>query len=250
MDNKKTLLITGASSDVGCALIKNIYGNYGRIWAHYCGSDAAIGKLKEELGNIIVPIQADFLDIGSTQVLIDEIKRQGVFPDHIVHLSALKAHSLQFHKHTWEAYQREIDTSLRSAAMLLQAFIPKMVKQRYGKVVFMLSAYVLGVPPKFQSPYITVKYALLGLMRNLAAEYASKGIVVNAVSPDMMETKFLSELPELVKEQSARNNPLGRNITVEEVIPTIEYLLSSASDTVTGQNIGITGGGEIAAQLR
>lgn len=126
--------------------------------------------------------------------------------------------------------------------MILQDFIPKMSKQRYGKIVFMLSAYVVGIPPKFQSSYITVKYALLGLMRNLASEYASKGVMVNGVSPDMMETKFLSELPDLVKEQSAKHNPLGRNIRVDEVVPTIEYLLSPASDIVTGQNIGVTGG--------
>ena len=88
----------------------------------------------------------------------------------------------------------------------------------------------------------TVKYALLGLMRNLASEYAAKGVMVNAVSPDMMETKFLSGLPELILEQNAKKNPLGRNIHVEEVTPTIEYLLSSASDIVTGQNIGVTGG--------
>ena len=117
-----------------------------------------------------------------------------------------------------------------------------MAKKRHGKIVFMLSAYLLGVPPKFQSPYITVKYALLGLMRNLSAEYVSKGITVNAVSPDMMETKFLSNLPELVIEQSAKNNPLGRNIRVEEVVPAIEYLLSDAANVVTGQNIGVTGG--------
>lgn len=123
-----------------------------------------------------------------------------------------------------------------------------MVKQKYGKIVLMLSAYLLGVPPKFQGPYITVKYALLGLMRNLAAEYASKRIMVNAVSPDMMETKFLSDLPDLVKEQSAKNNPLGRNIYVNEVVPSIEYLLSDASDVITGQNIGVTGGGEITAK--
>ena len=126
--------------------------------------------------------------------------------------------------------------------MILQKFIPKMSKNKYGKIVFMLSAYLLGVPPKFQSPYITIKYALLGLMRNLAAEYAAKGIMVNAVSPDMMETKFLSELPDLIIEQSAKNNPLGRNIYIDEVVPTIEYLLSSGSDMVTGQNIGVTGG--------
>ena len=56
------------------------------------------------------------------------------------------------------------------------------------------------------------------------------------------KTKFLSELPDLIIEQSAKNNPLGRNIYIDEVVPTIEYLLSSGSDMVTGQNIGVTGG--------
>lgn len=245
MNDEKVLLVTGASSDVGIELIRQIGKNYKIVWAHYCKSAPAVEKLQEEMKDIIVPVQADFADIGSTISLIDNIKNTGNIPNHIVHLSAQKAHSLQFHKQTWENYQREIDTSLRSIMMILKAFIPKMSKQRYGKIIFMLTAYLLGVPPKFQSPYITVKYAMLGLMRNLAAEYASKGITINAVSPDLMETKFLSELPDLILEQSAKDNPLGRNICVNEVVPTIEYLLSSASDIVTGQNIGITGGNEI-----
>lgn len=246
MSDDKVLLVTGASSDVGCELIRRVGGNYKRVWAHYHSSDVAVEDLRKEMGDIIVPIRADFSDEESIKSLIRIIEDTGDFPDHIVHLSAQKAHCLQFHKHTWGNYQREIDISLRSIIMILQAFISKMSKKKYGKVVFMLTAYLLGIPPKFQSPYITVKYAMLGLMRNLAAEYASKGIMVNAVSPDMMETKFLSEFPDLILEQSAKNNPLGRNIHVDEVVPTIEYLLSPASDIVTGQNIGVTGGGEIA----
>ena len=242
MHDNKVLLVTGASSDVGSKLIRRVGKNYSKIWAHYRSSTDIIDGLKDDLGEIITPIQADFSDVESTINLIKVIKESGDIPDHIVHLSAQKAYNLQFHKHSWDSFQKEIDTSLRSISLILQDFIPRMMKNGYGKIIFMLSAYLLGVPPKFQSPYITIKYALLGLMRNLAAEYAPKGITVNAVSPDMMETKFLSELPELIKEQSANKNPLGRNIYVDEVIPTIEYLLSSGSDVVTGQNIGITGG--------
>lgn len=242
MQHDKVLLVTGASSDVGSELIRRVGKNYTKVWAHYRSSTKIIDGLKSELGDKLVPIQADFSELESTVEFIKQIKESGDYPNHIVHLSAQKAHSLQFHKHSWDSYQKEIDTSLRSITMILQAFIPKMSKDGYGKIVFMLSAYLLGVPPKFQSPYITVKYALLGLMRNLAAEYAAKGITVNAVSPDMMETKFLSELPELIKEQSAKNNPLGRNIYVDEVVPTLEYLLSPGCDVVTGQNIGVTGG--------
>lgn len=235
MKDKKILLVTGASSEVGSLLIHNIAQKYEKVLAHYRNESISASDK-------IIPVQADFSDIASTQELIDFIKDNDLFPDHIVHLSANKAHNLQFHKTSWDNYQKEIDVSLRSITMFCQQLIPHMVKQKYGKIVFMLSAYLLGVPPKFQGSYITVKYALLGLMRNLAAEYASKRIMVNAVSPDMMETKFLSNLPDLVKEQSAKNNPLGRNIYVNEVVPSIEYLLSDASDVITGQNIGVTGG--------
>lgn len=241
MQHNKVLLVTGASSDVGSELIKRIGKNYTKVWAHYRSSIDIINALKSEIGDNIIPIQADFSSVESTIQLISKINDTGDYPNHIVHLSAPKAHSLQFHKHSWDSYQKEIDISLRSITMILLAFIPKMSKDSYGKIVFMLSAYLLGVPPKFQSSYITVKYALFGLMRNLAAEYATKGITVNAVSPDMMETKFLSELPEFIKEQSAKNNPLGRNINVDEVVPTIEYLLSPGCDIVTGQNIGVMG---------
>ena len=64
--------------------------------------------------------------------------------------------------------------------------------------------------------------------------------MVNGVSPDMMETKFLADMPELIIRQYAENSPAGRNLTVEDVIPTFEYLLSDGADMVTGQNIGIS----------
>ena len=79
-------------------------------------------------------------------------------------------------------------------------------------------------------------------MRSLAAEYTDKGITVNAVSPDMMETKFLSEIQEIIIRQNAENNPLGRNIRVDDVIGLFQYLLSDGTQAVTGQNIGVTGG--------
>lgn len=242
MSEERVLLVTGASSDVGAALIRRIGHQYGTVFAHYRSSEGIIGDLRAELGDRIVPVQADFSDPAGAEGLIEAIRRSGKTPDHIVHLSNGKARSMQFGKTDWDAFRQELDTSLRSIVTILQAFLPGMAKNRYGRVVFMLTSYVLGVPPKFQSVYITAKYAQLGLMKTLAAEYAARGVTVNAVSPDMMETKFLSDLPDLIREQSAKNNPLGRNITVDETVPAIAYLLSDESGAVTGQNIGITGG--------
>lgn len=242
MKEHKVLLVTGASSEVGRALIRRVAGEYETIWAHYCRTVEPLEELCREFGKKVVPIQADFLDETSIRAMIGKIVSSGQTPDHIVHLPAMKTFNERFHKRRWEDYQPGIDTSLRSAVLLLHAFIPGMVKQKYGRVVFMLTAYLIGVPPKFQSPYITVKYALYGLMRSLAAEYADKGITVNAVSPEMIETRFLEDIPELVVQQNAGNSPLKRNLTVEDVLPAFAYFLSDEAEAVTGQNFGITGG--------
>lgn len=98
------------------------------------------------------------------------------------------------------------------------------------------------MPPKYLSPYVTVKYSLLGLVKALAVEYADFDITVNGISPEMTDTKFLSEIPELIVQKSGMDNPLGRNLSVEEVVPTFEFLLSDGADCITGQNIAITGG--------
>lgn len=245
MERDKVLLMTGASSDMGSALIRRIGKNYKCIWAHYFRSKSVLEELRDT-GVRIIPIQADFMDIKSVENMIHMIEESGKMPTHIVHFSAPAAYNRKFHKCTWEDFGEGIDTSLRSIVKLLRAFIPDMQKKRYGKIVFMLTSYVLGVPPKFQSPYITVKYAQYGLMRSLAAEYSGKGITVNAVSPDMIETKFLRDIPDLVRQQNAENSPLKRNLVVDDVVPAFEYLLSDAADAVSGQNIGVTGGGEIA----
>lgn len=243
MKEHKVLLVTGASSDVGRALIRRVAPEYDLIWAHYCHSGDAVAELHRELGEKLVPLQADFLDENSTVEMIRHITASGQLPDHVVHLPALKTFNERFHKCSWQDYQTGIDASLRSIVLLMQAFIPGMVGQRYGRVVFMLSAYLLGVPPRYQSPYITVKYALYGLMRNLAAEYADKGITVNAVSPDMIETRFLERIPKPAIRQNASRSPLGRNLTPADVVPAFAYLLSDAAEAVTGQNLGVTGGG-------
>ena len=76
----------------------------------------------------------------------------------------------------------------------------------------------------------------------MAVEYAGKGITINGISPEMIETKFLSETPELIVKSNARENPLGRNLVVGDVVPAIKFLLSDQAGCITGQNIAITGG--------
>lgn len=238
----KVLLVTGASSDVGLSLIQEIYDNYDVILAHYCNLNHGLMELKEKLGDKLCLFQADFLEIDSVNEMLIEIKKMGNIPNHIVHLSAQRIVSKRFHKIKWEEYESAIQTTLRSIVTILNCFIPYMKKGKYGKIIFMLTSSTLNTPPGYQTSYVVAKYALLGLMKSLSVEYAEKGIMVNGVSPDMIETKFLRDIPEVIVRQNAEKNPLKRNLSVDDVVPTFVYLLSEAADAITGQNIGITGG--------
>lgn len=241
MKEGKVLLVTGGSSSVGLGLIAEVEKKYDAIWVHYNSSVARVNELKDRFGDKIKPVKADFSSEEEVVGLINTISDSKLIPDHIVHLAAIKSENKKFHKFNWSEYQDMIDGSLKTAVLILKKFLPAMSKNNYGKVVFMLSSFVGGATPKYQSPYIVSKYALYGFMRNLAAEYIEKGITVNAVSPDMMETGFIDNIPDIIKAQNAENSPIKRNLRIEDVIPTFKYLLSDGADTVYGQNIVIMG---------
>lgn len=245
----KILLITGASSDVGVSLLKKIYRDYSVIYLHYSHMNDKLQEAIDEIKSAqssdtlqIIPVCADFGTMDGVYALIEEIKGTGILPNSIVHLPAPKLYNKQFNKDNTENFDIAWQICVRSITEILHAFIPNMAKQKYGRIVFMLTSSTLGIPAKYQASYVTAKYALLGLMKALSAEYSDRGITSNGISPDMMETKFLAEVPEMIIEKNASNSPIGRNIRIEEIIPVVEYMLSDSGASMTGQNIGITGG--------
>ncbi|MEY8283645.1 SDR family oxidoreductase [Lachnospiraceae bacterium 50-23] len=114
-----------------------------------------------------------------------------------------------------------------------------------GKVVIMLSSYTISNPPKFMMNYIMVKYALMGLMKALAVDYAGKRICINGISPSMIETKFLNNINDRIVELNAQNSIAGRNAGVSDIVPGIRFLLSEYSDYVHGINLNISNGNVI-----
>lgn len=240
--NEKILLVTGASSDIGTNLIKNIYNDYDYIIAHHVGDDSKLQELKNEIGDKLILLKGNFLDEEDTYKFVEEIKNMNKVPTHIVHLPAGKFENIKFNKITWEKFQTDINIALRSLVIILNGFLPIMSKNKFGRIVVMLTSCTTNIPPKYLSSYVTSKYALLGLVKALSTEYADKGIRINGVSPTMIETKFLQNVPELLVQQNAMNSPTGANLTVKEVLPLIEFLLHDSAGSITGQNIAITNG--------
>lgn len=241
---EKNIVITGASSDLGMAYIGEHGREYTRIIAHYHHENDKFAALRESYQDRIIPLQADFGDREDVQCFIDTIRRESFVPTHILHLVSPPSRSVRFHKSGVDEYERMMQVSLYSIVEILKAFLPGMQKAKYGRIVFMLSAYVKIPDPKFAAPYVAAKYALLGLMKDVAAEYAAKGITVNGISPQMIETKFLKEVPELIVEQQRLAGPLQRLLGTGDILPVMHMLLSDQA-AVTGENIGITGGNYI-----
>jgi len=239
--SKDIILIIGASSDIGLNLIKNI-SDEALIIAHYNSSNGRLLELSENINNELVTLKADLSKEHEINNLLGVIESDYGIPNKIIHLAAPKFENIRFKDIVWESFQNEINISLKSIVLILNTFLPKMAKLKQGKIVIMLSSVVINVPPKALTQYTTIKYAMLGLVKSLASEYSDKNIQINAVSPSMIETKFLTNINEKLVELSAYNHPLKRNAKVSEVTSIIKMLTSEQSNYMSGVNIPITGG--------
>ena len=235
------IFIIGASSDIGLDLIKSIKEE-ALILAHYNSNKDELLQLSTKLTNKVIPIQADLSSESDITKLLNTIENEYGIPNKIVHLAAPKFENIRFKDIVWENFQNDIDISLKSLILILNRFLPKLAKEKRGKVVCMLSSVTLNIPPKALTQYTTVKYAMLGLVKSLASEYAEKNIQINAISPSMVKTKFLNNINEKFVELSAYNHPLKRNALTKDITPIMLMLLSTESDYINGVNIPITGG--------
>lgn len=237
----EVILIIGASSDIGAKLISTFDSEI-KVIAHFNNSLQVIDKIRDTSKCKIYPVQADLANDESVKKMISEIRESHGVPSKIVFLASNRIENIRFKDINWSDFSETIDVGLKPAVNILNDFMPEMAKRKSGKVVFMLSSYVLGTPPKALSHYTVSKYALLGLAKSLAAEFASYNIQINSVSPSMIDTKFLQNINPRVVEFTAEGHPLKRNATVDDIVPALSLLLSSESDYITGINIPITGG--------
>jgi 3-oxoacyl-[acyl-carrier protein] reductase len=229
--------------DIGRELIAQLATREAVIYAHYNQSSEKLQRLAETVPQCrIIPVQGDFARSDDVQKFIESVKSHGKSPDKIVHLTAPRMEFRRFKETNWNLYQNEFEVQLRSIIAILQAFLPQMARNKRGKVVFVLSSTTLNIPPGALSHYVTAKYALLGLARSLAAEYSSYRININSVSPSMVETAFLQNIPERMVELTAAQSPWQRNATPKDVASVIRFLLSSEADYLTGANIPVSGG--------
>lgn len=242
----KVYLITGASSEVGMTYIKKLdeaVSEKVTVIAHYANNKSGLEALQKELSHVTLHmVQADLSIAEGADKVCTFIKEQELEVTHVLHLAASAFSHVKIKKWDEEKVRREMQIQFFSFASMMKEILPKMAKSGYGRVCVMLSSYVLGTPPKFMSDYVAVKSALLGYVKAAAAEYGEKGVCINGISPNMMETKFLQNIDEKIVQMTAESSALKRNIRVEETVSGIAYLLSDEASYVNGINLNLSGG--------
>ncbi len=238
-------LITGASSDVGIALIGRLLQNAPKddvVIAQGFGDISGLAPLAAAFPGQLKTFDVNLAQPEKRELFFATAEKLVGCPTHIVHLPALPVVNTRFKKFDEQRFELDMQVQVHSAAAMCRRFLPQMAKNKQGRVLFMLTSYVLGIPPKNTAAYIMAKEALHGLAKSLAADYAQHHITVNCVAPSMMETKFLADTSHLIVQAAAEQNPMGRNATVDDVVPAIEFLLSPEAGFITGVVLPITGG--------
>ncbi|MDD4850369.1 MAG: SDR family NAD(P)-dependent oxidoreductase [Gemmiger sp.] len=241
-------VITGATSDVGIALLGRLLATANRedvFIAQGCGDLHKLAPLCQAHPGQVRPFDVDLSDRAKVDVLIDLVGQSGLVPTHIIHLPALPVVNVKFKNFDEDRFAKDMEIQLYSIVRLCKAFLPAMAKAKFGRVLFIQTSYTIGCPPKNTAAYVMAKSALGGLLKSLAVEYARFGITVNCVAPSMMETHFLQDTPSLIVQAAAAENPMGRNATPADVVPAMEFLLSAEAGFITGVTLPVTGGSAI-----
>ena len=141
-----------------------------------------------------------------------------------------------------EEWNEMIDINLRGVFLCLQAVMPIMKRQQQGRILNMasLAGKVGGIA--VGAHYSASKAGVICLTKSFAKALGPHGITVNALAPAPVETAMIQDWPPNVKEDMARQSPLGRIARTEDVVEPALFLLSDAARYITGEILDINGG--------
>ena len=140
-----------------------------------------------------------------------------------------------------EEWDRTINANLKGIWLSLKYQIPIMLQQKGGVIVNMASmSAIIGNPGV--SIYSASKGGVVALTQSAAIEYAASGIRINAVSPGVISTPMVDDIPTPLLEDIQSKHPIGRLGKPEEIADAVVWLCSDKASFVTGHNMVIDGG--------
>ena len=240
----KRILLTGGNSGIGLAITKTFCNNNARIVSLYNKNRSGIDKLIEQNPNLKSSVDfysINLLDETKLDDLLEKILKSDSF-DGFIHCVTFPTNRRNLTDIKWIDIQSHINLQTKSFFEILQRILPSMKEKRYGKIISILTSYVIGAPPKGIMDYVVGKYSLLGLTKSLAVELGQYGINVNSISPFITNTPLTEKLPSKFKEITLSQVPLGRLCEPDDVATAALFLCSTNSNYISGENLVLSGG--------
>lgn len=239
----KTAVVSGGSRGIGRAIVKELAGEGINVAFNYLKNDSLAAEIEKELSSKTVKVKSYKVDIEDfKQVLawIEKIKKDFGGIDYLINNAGIiNDKALAFMEQS--DWQKVINIDLGGVFNLTRSVIIDFLKKKEGSIVNLSSVSGIRGIAK-QTNYSAAKAAILGFTKALAKEVAPYNIRVNAVAPGFIETDMLSGLNQDMKNKVLEQIPLGRFGKPEEVAKMVKFLISDASNYITGQTFIVDGG--------
>jgi acetoacetyl-CoA reductase len=242
INNKRTVLITGATGGLGTAMCKELYKDGYRVVGNYHTKEKAekwMETMKGE-GFDIKLFYGDVSDFESAGEMIKNIENEVGTIDTLVNNAGITRDG-RLAKMKREDWYDVINTNLNSVFNCTRQVVDGMIERNFGRIINISS--VNGQRGQFgQTNYSAAKAGMHGFTKSLAMEVAKYGITVNTISPGYIGTDMVMAVPEKVLTQIIAQVPMGRLGGTHEVAHLVSFLASEETSFITGANYSINGG--------
>lgn len=214
-------------------------------YAWITGGSRGIGRaITTELlaeGFLVSPFSSEDFNLGDQQARRSWLNSRQKLPGILV-LNAGVNQPENFEFQADVAFQNTLEINLLANRDILQAVLPEMKRNKFGRIVVISSLYATRVR-EGRSAYSISKAALEALARSVAIEYADLGVLINVVAPGFVRTDLTEKNNSPAQIRYIESQiPLNRLAQPEEVAKVVSFLLSEKNTYMTGQTIYVDGG--------
>jgi len=240
---KKTVLVTGASGEIGREIAKAFAKEGYKVAIHYNNNEKAASELKALLldnGAEAEIFKADLIKNEEIKKLaLSVIEKMGRI-DVLVNNAGISL--VKPFLDTEDSEGAELmEVNLLSAMTLSKYASEDMLKRKSGRIINISSVWGIS-GASCEVYYSASKAGMIGFTKALASELAPSGITVNAVAPGVIDTQMNAHLNAGEKEELFKEIPAGRFGNGYDVAKSVLFLASSDADYITGQVVNISGG--------